>query len=127
MVKASAWVRNGLGQLTEPAAWERFVRLYPPLLFVWAKRQGLREADAHDLIQEVLLKLVREFPTYQRGDGQSFRGWLFRVTANHCRDFRRRKATRELPGAAGLSGVRDSPIAELEEAEYRRLLVRRGL
>jgi RNA polymerase sigma-70 factor (ECF subfamily) len=128
MLTTSPTLLNRLRQQNDPEAWERFVRLYTPLLLVWTRRQGFQEADAHDLVQEVLLKLVRELPKYQRGDGQSFRGWLFRVTANQCADFRRRKATRVLPGAGGLSRVSDdSSIRELEEAEYRRLLVRRGL
>src|SRR5262249_20455916 len=51
----------------------------------------------------------------------------FRVTVNQCRDFRCRKANRPLPGNDVLSGVSAPSVAELEEAEYRRLLVRRGL
>jgi RNA polymerase sigma-70 factor (ECF subfamily) len=84
--------------------------------------------DAEDLVQEVLIKLVREVPAYRRSEGQSFRGWLFRVTVNQCRDFRHRKATRTLPPDDGLSGVADdAPAAEVEEAEYRRLIVGRAL
>ncbi len=133
MLTTSATLLNQLrqpdpGHGGSPAAWERFVRLYTPLLFHWARQQGLQEADAEDLVQEVLVKLIRELPGYQPGPGQSFRGWLFRVSVNQCRDFRRRRATRALPGDAGLSGVADAcPAAELEEAEYRRLLVRQGL
>jgi RNA polymerase sigma-70 factor (ECF subfamily) len=109
-------------------AWERFVLLYTPLLLHWARQQGLQDADAEDLVQEVLVKLLRELPAYQQQAGQSFRSWLFRVSVNQCRDYRRRKATRVLPAADGLSEVADhSPIPDLEEAEYRRLLVRRGL
>ena len=75
----------------------------------------------------MLLKLVLALPTHQCGKGQSFRGWLFRATVNQGRDFRRRKATRALPGPDGLSAVSDDSVSELEESEYRRLLVRRGL
>jgi RNA polymerase sigma-70 factor (ECF subfamily) len=120
-----------LGQLRlpdQPAAWGQFVQLYTPLLEKWARRQGFRDADAADLTQEVLVKLMKELPDYQRGPGQSFRGWLFRVTANVCRDFRRRKATRALPGADGLSQANDGPpLVEFEEAEYRKALVDGGL
>jgi RNA polymerase sigma-70 factor, ECF subfamily len=109
-------------------AWNRFVQLYRPLLHTWAKRQGLQDADAADLTQEVLVKLMSELPHYARGAGQSFRGWLFRVTANQCRDFRRRVATRALPGADGLSGAdAGPPLVEFEEAEYRKALVDSGL
>jgi RNA polymerase sigma-70 factor (ECF subfamily) len=128
MLTTSPTLLAKLRQPNQPAAWERFVRLYAPLLFVWARRQGFQEADAQDLVQEVLLKLVRELPAYRQGGGQSFRGWLFRVTANQCQDFRRRRATRALPGDSGLSGVAcPSSGSDLEEAEYRRLLVRRAL
>src|SRR5437868_2870673 len=52
---------NLLEQLRHPAdarAWERFVDLYTPLLYGWACGQGLRDADAADLIQEVFVVLV---------------------------------------------------------------------
>jgi len=127
MLTTSPTLLNRLRQPSQPEAWARFVHLYTPLLLCWARRQGFQEADAQDLVQEVLVKLVRELPTYERGKGQSFRGWLFRVTVNQCRDFRRRKATRALPGPDGLSAVSDDSLSELEETEYRQLLVRRGL
>jgi RNA polymerase sigma-70 factor (ECF subfamily) len=128
MLTTSTDLLNQLRQPDRPDAWERFVRLYTPLLVVWARRQGLQGADAEDLVQEVLVKLFRELPGYAREAGQSFRGWLFRVTVNQCHDFRRRKATRALPGAAGLSDVADPAVAsDLIDAEYRRVLVRRGL
>lgn len=117
-----------LRQQTHPDAWTRFVQLYTPLLQTWARRQGLQDADAADLTQEVLVKLMTELPKYVRGEGQSFRGWLYRVTANQCRDFRRRVATRALPGADGLSGFdAEAPVSDFEELEYRRALVNRGL
>ncbi len=112
----------------QPDAWPRFVRLYTPLLRAWAARQGLRDADADDLTQEVLVKLMDELPKYTRADGQSFRGWLYRVTANRCADFRRRVATRTLPAATGLATVSaEAPLFDFEEVEYRRSLVNRGL
>ena len=43
-------------------AWERFVRLYTPLLYEWARRQGFKDADQADLTQEVLIKLLRKLP-----------------------------------------------------------------
>jgi len=128
MVTTSPTLLTRLRQPNQPEAWSRFVNLYAPLLLYWAKRQGFQDADAQDLVQEVLVKLVRELPAYERGEKQSFRGWLFCVTVNQCRDYRRRKATRTLPGAEGLATVtaHDS-LSELEETEYRKLLVHRGL
>jgi RNA polymerase sigma-70 factor (ECF subfamily) len=117
-----------LRQPNQTEAWVRFVSLYTPLLLNWASRQGMQEADAQDVVQEVLFKLIRELPAYERGDGQSFRGWLFRLTVNQCHDFRRRVATRQLPGADGLSDVSDACRAsEMQDAKDRAFLVRRAL
>lgn len=128
MLNTSPTLLARLRQPNQPEAWSRFLHLYAPLLLYWARRQGFQDADAQDLVQEVLVKLVRELPAYEQGRMQSFRAWLFRVTVNQCRDYRRRKATRTLPGADGLSTVSaHDALSELEEMEYRTLLVRRGL
>jgi RNA polymerase sigma-70 factor (ECF subfamily) len=124
MTTTSSTLLERLRQPNQPDAWVRFVGLYTPLLLHWASRQGLQEADAQDVVQEMLIKLVRELPAYERGDGQSFRGWLFRLTVNQCKDFRRRVATRPLPDADGLSDVSAS---EEEDSDDRRRLVRRAL
>jgi RNA polymerase sigma-70 factor (ECF subfamily) len=125
MLSTSPTLLDRLRQPSQPEAWARFVQLYTPLLLGWAKRQGFTDADAEDLVQDVLLKLIDNFPAYKSGG--SFRGWLFRVCQNQCRDFRRRRATRALPGGEGLSGVEDeSPVWEMEDHEYRRHLVSRA-
>lgn len=116
-----------LRQPNRPDAWKRFEQLYTRLLHAWARRQGFQEADVADLTQEVFVKLVKELPRYTRTPGGTFRGWLSRLTANVCHDFRRRKATRPLPTADGLSGAGEPVSAEFEEVEYRKSLVDSGL
>lgn len=73
-------------------AWERFVSLYTPLLYHWACRTGCREAEAADLVQEVLTLLVRKLPEFRYDRNRTFRGWL-RVVAENCwRNLHRRGA-----------------------------------
>ena len=107
------------------------MRLYTPLLLAWAGRQGFHPADAEDLAQEVLVKLLRLLPEYRPRPGQSFRHWLFAVLRNQGTDFRRRRATRVLPGPAGLETAHDDTpadrVADLDEHEYRLRLVRGAL
>lgn len=108
--------------------WGRFTRLYLPLLERWAIRNGFQPADAADLAQDILLKLLSALPSYQREDGRSFRSWLFRLATNAGHDFRRRVATRAMPAGDGLSGMAEpSPFTELEDAEYLRELCRRAV
>src|SRR3954447_11639453 len=74
-------------------AWATFVRLYAPLVYGFARRKGLQDADAADLTQEVLrgvhgsaARLDYEPP---RG---SFRGWLFTIAYRKLHDLRARQA-----------------------------------
>ena len=128
MPTTSLTLLDRLRRPDDPGAWDRFVRLYAPLLLRWAELQGVRGADAEDLAQAVLLKLLRLLPGYRRENGQTFRGWLFTICRNECRDFHTRRATRPLPGPDGLATVAAPPRAEeLDGAEYRRRLVRRAL
>src|SRR5437016_1274792 len=72
-------------------AWSQFVDLYAPLIYDFARRRGLQDADAADLTQEVLAAVaqgVRKFE-YDPRRG-SFRGWLFTVVMNKFRTLRDR-------------------------------------
>jgi RNA polymerase sigma-70 factor (ECF subfamily) len=114
---------------TNQEAWTRFTRLYTPLLFHWVRRLGLGTEDAADLVQDVLVTLVRELPRFEYDRGGSFRNWLRTVTLNRWRNSRRRRVERVLPAAG--PGPEDvpaaDPIPEIDEAEYRRYLVGRAL
>jgi RNA polymerase sigma-70 factor (ECF subfamily) len=61
-------------------AWAQFVGLYGPLIYQYARRRRLQDADAADLTQTVLQAVaagVRRLD-YAPGHG-SFRGWLFQI------------------------------------------------
>src|SRR5262245_65237877 len=67
--------------------WRRLLDLYQPLLRAWAARAGVPQADADDLIQEVLLVVFREVGGFEwRGPG-AFRGWLRTILVHRMRDF----------------------------------------
>jgi RNA polymerase sigma-70 factor (ECF subfamily) len=124
-----------LQKLRQPAspftelAWGRFVKLYTPLLFLWARRLGASEQDAPDLVQEVFLILAREMPEFRHDPQRRFRGWLWTVLVNKWRDRVRQRAAQ--PAAAALEDaatvtVTDN-VTELAEAEYRGYLIARAL
>lgn len=101
----------------DEAAWGLFVELYAPLVFGWARRRGLQEADAADLTQEVLRAVARALPAgrYDAARG-TFRGWLYVITRNKLNTFAARQA--RLVRGSGDSGVQaalegvESPAAE---------------
>jgi RNA polymerase sigma-70 factor (ECF subfamily) len=102
---ASATSRSLLArvQADEPEAWERLVRLYAPLVLHWCRRSGLQEPDAADVFQEVFQAVVTHVGGFRKErQGDTFRGWLRRITQNKLRDHFRRIG-REAQGAGGSS------------------------
>lgn len=110
-------------------AWARFVDLYTPLLLRWAHGVGLQEADAADLVQEVLTTLLQKLPLFHYHQEGSFRKWLKALTLNKWRDRCRRQAVRplEIGIPAGLEPACSDPAAVFEETEYAQHLVARSL
>lgn len=72
-------------------AWNRFADLYTPLIFFWARKNGLDTHDASDLVQEVMSIVFQKLPEFQYDSNRSFRGWLRQVTLNKHRERLRRK------------------------------------
>lgn len=94
MLTTSASLLGHLQQADDPKSWERFVRLYSPILYTWACRLGLQHADALDLVQEVFTTLVKKLPEFDYDSDRGFRNWLFTVTRNKRLEKARRKTLR---------------------------------
>jgi RNA polymerase sigma-70 factor (ECF subfamily) len=62
------------------AAWGRFVDRYGPRILGWCRAWGIQDADAHDLTQIVLTKLLDNFQGFTYDPSRSFRGWLRKLT-----------------------------------------------
>jgi RNA polymerase sigma-70 factor (ECF subfamily) len=121
-----------LEQLRHPnaqEAWKRFVRLYTPLLYSWARRVGLPDQDAGDLVRDVLTVLVQKLPEFTYDRHKRFRGWLWTVTLNKWRDLRKRRTIPQVDGGQDVLPDLPGPAAgdAFEEAEYRQYLVDRAL
>lgn len=90
----------GLAKGHDPAAWQRLVRLYSPAIFGWAKRGGLHDEDAADVVQEVWAGVSKGLGGFRRDHSTgTFRGWLWTITRNKIGDLRRRRE--ESAAAAG--------------------------
>jgi RNA polymerase sigma-70 factor (ECF subfamily) len=108
-------------------AWRRFVDLYTPLLFQWARRVGLQEPDAADLVQDVFALLVRKLPDFQYDRNKGFRAWLRTVALNRWRETRRRAAP-PAPAGEAVEGLPD-PVSDdaFWEVDYRREVASRAV
>lgn len=113
----------------EHSAWERFIDIYTPLIFYWAKQRGLATVDATDLVQDVLLTLVQRIGDFDPEGQGRFRGWLKTITVNRADDFRRAQKRRpESIEVTEICTIADGSEPDfLDDTEYRRLLVNRTL
>jgi RNA polymerase sigma-70 factor (ECF subfamily) len=123
--RASLLVR--LRDPRDGAAWAEFVDLYVPVLYAYARRQGLQDADAADLAQEVLAAVAGAVGglDYDPGRG-TFRGWLFTLVRRKLSNWRRGRRSR--PCASGAAATQQlleecpapEDIEAAWEAEWRR-------
>ena len=79
VTRASLLVR--IQDPNDVAAWREFFDLYAAVVYGFARKRGLQDADAADLMQEVLRSVANHAGrlNYDRAKG-TFRGWLYSVT-----------------------------------------------
>jgi RNA polymerase sigma-70 factor (ECF subfamily) len=111
-------------------AWRQFLQVYAPVVYGYARKRGLQDADAADLMQEVFRSVAASAGRLdydpERG---SFRGWLYTVTRNKLYNFldRNRNQVRGSGGSGAQELLekqvgREEDGADLWDREYERRL-----
>src|SRR5436190_19491571 len=86
----------------DEAAWGQFVDLYAPLVYAYARRQGLQDADAADLAQEALIAVAGAVGRLEYDPARgAFRNWLFTVVRRKLANWRRDQKNRPEGGDGG--------------------------
>jgi RNA polymerase sigma-70 factor (ECF subfamily) len=98
----------------DQAAWEHLVNRYFRLVYGWCRRAGVRPDDAADVCQEVFRSVAGSLTNFRRDrDGDTFRGWLRRITQRRLCDHRQKR--REQPQAEGGSDAQERLLELAEE------------
>lgn len=126
ITRASLLVRLRDG--ADHSAWQEFVDIYSPLIYGFARKRGLQDADAADLMQDVLRSVTNAIGRLDYDPRQgSFRGWLFTITRNKV--FNHLSAGRGKARGSGDSAIQavlnthpddSAGLTESWEADYRR-------
>jgi len=100
-------------------AWREFVNHYGRQIYKWCRHWRLQDADAEEVTQNVLLKLVTRLATFAYDPSRSFRAWLKTLTHNAWVDYLESLKTQ---GAGGDGSV---VMHQLQSVEARDDLVQR--
>jgi RNA polymerase sigma-70 factor (ECF subfamily) len=70
-----------LKDLDDQSSWNEFYELYHDLIFSVARRAGLNEGEAAEVVQDTLVSVAKKMPGFTYDPAKdSFRGWLLTVT-----------------------------------------------
>ncbi len=110
-----------LGDSEDEAAWSQFVDLYAPLVYGYARKQGLQDADAADLAQDVLLAVAGAVGRLEYDPARgSFRGWFFTIVRRKLSNRRRaQRNRRDCEKETDTNRILEHyPAPEKEEAQW---------
>ncbi len=109
--------------------------MYGPMIFRFVRSRGLQDADAADLVQEVLRRVGGSIERleYAKEKG-GFRAWLFTITRNCLNTFLKKKKRTNPVGndTAQYAMLNQVPneteeLTELWEREYQRQLMSKAI
>ena len=109
-----------LKDLGDQASWEQFHRTYRELIYSVARRAGLNEIEANEVVQETLISVARKMPEFKYDPAvDSFKGWLLKVTRWRILDqLERRKRSQSLCTSAATvegEGTRTATIERVPD------------
>jgi len=117
--RASLLVR--LRDRQDETAWTQFVDLYTPLVYGYARKRGLQDADAADLSQDVLSAVAGAVGRLEYDPKRgSFRNWLFTVVRRKLSNWRAAQERRARgSGDTGTQRLLEAcPVANGTDAEW---------
>lgn len=97
MVSTSETLLADLARGAEATRWTEFVSIYDPITRDFLRsRFGFNSADLDDLVQGVMIELLKKIPTlrYSKSQPQRFHSLLFRIASNRAIDEIRRNSAR---------------------------------
>ena len=107
-----------LRNLDDRESWKDFFDLYWRMLYKVARRAGLAEADAQDVVQETVVAVARQMPRFHYDSSRgTFKQWLFRIVRRRIADHLRR-VYRQPPRA---EPAREDALEEDEDARVEEI------
>jgi RNA polymerase sigma factor (sigma-70 family) len=117
-------------------SWRDFFDTYGRFIYGIARRSGLADAEAQDVVQDTLLAVAKQMPGFKYDPALgSFKGWLQQITRRRVFDHLRKRRPEEQPARDGGAGDSLEKLADtttpgfdaLWEAEWQEHLLRAAM
>lgn len=97
LIPTRASLLERLPNLQDEASWNEFFETYWKLIYGVARRSGLTDVEAQDVVQETMVSVMKHIPTFKYDPSKgSFKAWLLNMTRWRILDqLRKRLPVRE--------------------------------
>lgn len=142
LIPTRATLIDRLKNWQDQSSWQDFFDTYWKLIYDLARKGGLNDAEAQDVVQETMISVARHMPTFRYDPSiGSFKAWLLKMTRWRMADqFRKRGpldaydsslgsecyaegSTAGTIGVHTLAAVSNSDLEALWEAEWEKNLL----
>ena len=106
-------------------AWSEFCTIYEPVIYRFAKRFSLQDADAREVSQEVLMIVSRKVESFDTLANGRFRGWLSKLARHATIDQLRKRRDRSIGGSDVVRLLSAVPAIESDPTQAFQLEARR--
>src|SRR5215510_8486090 len=108
-----------LKDMGDQTSWNTFHELYHDLIFSVARRAGLNESEAGEVVQDTLISVAKKMPDFTYDPAKdSFKGWLLTVVRWRIRDQLAKRAVQSCEqhqrSGSGTQSEQDTRTATVE-------------
>ncbi|HXC98620.1 MAG TPA: sigma-70 family RNA polymerase sigma factor [Verrucomicrobiae bacterium] len=117
LIPTRASLLNRLKDWQDNSSWQDFFRVYWKLIYGVARKSGLTDAEAQDVVQETLISVAKHMPTFKYDPSiGSFKAWLLTMTRwRIIGQFRKRRPMEEHGSLPGNSTMRTDAVEALPD------------
>jgi RNA polymerase sigma factor (sigma-70 family) len=113
-----------LRNLDDRAGWQEFFETYWRLIHAVAKRSGLDEFEAEEVVQETVISVARKIPEFRYDPSiGSFRGWLLTIARWRIADQFRKRNTEESATSDQIADLATANFESIWAEEWERHLL----